>query len=119
MLLKGNLPPKMFSYGNILSRNYLSYIFKFQLVPFAFSLILGDPFMVFPSPLKYGEGGFFPKNAFDGGTNFVGKIYRGIVLDGGTIDQNIPRGGASQNAFSNNLNTVNLKIFPNHGRIFT
>ena len=50
MLLKGNLPPKINSYGNILSRNYLSYIFEFQLVPFAFSLILGDPFMVSPPP---------------------------------------------------------------------
>ena len=31
---------------NISPRNYLSYIFEFQLVPLAFSLILGDPFMV-------------------------------------------------------------------------
>ena len=28
-------------------------------------------------------------------------------------------GGGVTNAFSSNLNTVNLKIFPNHGAIFT
>ena len=67
MLLKGNLPPKINSYGNILSRNYLSYIFEFQLVPFAFSLILGDPFMVSPPPLSMEMGDFFPKIAFHRG----------------------------------------------------
>ena len=30
---------------------------------------------------------FFPKNAFHGGTNFVGKIYRDIVLHEATNDQ--------------------------------
>ena len=48
MMLEGNFPPEMYSYGNVLPRNYLSYIFQFQLVPFTFSLVLGDPFMVFP-----------------------------------------------------------------------
>ena len=74
MLLKENLPPKIHSYGNILPRNYLSYMFKFQLVPFAFSLILGDSFMVSPPQTKvWGNGrrDFFPKNAFHGETNFV------------------------------------------------
>ena len=50
ILLKGNLPQKMYSEGNILLRNDLSFIFEFQLAPFAFSLILGDPFMVSPFP---------------------------------------------------------------------
>ena len=92
MLLKGNLHPKMFSYGYILPRNYISHIFEFQLVPFPFSFILGDPFMVFLSPLKYGEGELFPKNTFHVETNFVGKIYRWIVLHGRTNYQNIPMG---------------------------
>ena len=39
MLLEGNLPQKMYSYGNVLARKYLSCIFESQLVPFAFSLI--------------------------------------------------------------------------------
>ena len=45
----------------ILARNYLSYIIEFPLVTFAFSLILGDPFMV-----KEGER-LFSKNAFYAG----------------------------------------------------
>ena len=64
MLLKGNLPSTMSSYGNILPRNNLSCIFEFQLIPFAFSLILGDPVMVSSSPVKYGEGGIFSKKCF-------------------------------------------------------
>ena len=93
MMLTGNLPPKTYSYSNILPRIYLSYSFEFQLVLFAFSLIMGDPFMVSSSLRKYGEGQFFPTNAFHGGRgrNFVRTIYRGIVLDGGANDQNIPR----------------------------
>ena len=82
---------------NILPTNYLSYIFEFQLVPIAFSLILGDPFMV-----KGGD--FFLKNAFYVWTNFVTKIYRGIVIHGGTNDQSKGK-GASQNVFSSYLNT--------------
>ena len=58
-----------------------------------------------------------PKVCFSWGTNFVGKIYRGIVLHGGT-NHHIKGEEVSQNAFSSNLNTVNLKFFPNHG-IFT
>ena len=109
MLLKGNPPPKLYSYGNILPRNYVSYIFEFQLVPFDFSLTLGDPFMVSPSPLKYEEGGLFSeKTLFMGGDNFVWKIYRRIVLHEGTNDEGE---GVSQNIFPSHLNTVNLKIF--------
>ena len=40
-------------------------------------LVLGEP---------------FSKNAFPGGTNFVGKSYREIVLVEGTNDQIISRG---------------------------
>ena len=50
MLLKGNFLPKMHTDENILRRNYLSYIFEFQLVPFAFSPILEDPFKLPPLP---------------------------------------------------------------------
>ena len=92
MLLTGNHPSKINSYGNILSINYLSYVFKFQLVPFAFGLILGDPSMVSPCPLKYRKGDFFPKNKFHGEKILRGKFYRGIFLHGGTNDQFIPRG---------------------------
>ena len=94
MLLKGILPLKMYSYGNILPRNYLPYIFEFQLVLFPFSLILGNPFMVSPSPLKYGRGDYFPKMLFmwGGGANFVGEIYRVIVLHEETSDQKLLRG---------------------------
>ena len=83
MLLKGNLPPKINSYGNILPRSYLLYIFEFQIVLFAFSLILGDPFMV-PSPTA--------KVCFSWEANFVGKIYSGIVLHNGTNNHIILRG---------------------------
>ena len=51
----------MYSYGNILPRNYVSYIFKFQLVPFAFSAILGNLFMV------YGD--------FSGAWDFMQSLY--------------------------------------------
>ena len=70
-------------------------MFEFQQVPFAFSLILGDSFMVSP-PLTKVWGNrrrdFFPKDAFHGGTNFVKKIYSGIVVHMGNDDQNILRG---------------------------
>ena len=88
MLLKGN-PPKINSYGNILPRSYLLYIFEFQLVFFAFSLVFGDPFRLStppPPPLSS------LKVCFLWGTNFVGKIYREIVLHGGTDDHIIPSG---------------------------
>ena len=78
----------------------LSFIFEFQLVLFAFSLI------------KVLVGGiFFPKIAFHEGKMFRGKNYREIFLNSG--------GGVSQNAFFSNLNTVNLEIFPNHRGAFT
>ena len=51
MLLKGNLPPKINSYGNIFSRTSLLYIFEFQLVLFAFSLFWEALFMS-PPPSK-------------------------------------------------------------------
>ena len=52
------------------------------------------------------------------GDKFYGKILQEDLL-GRTNDQIIPQGeGVSQNAFSCNLNTVNLKIFSNHGGIF-
>ena len=77
-------PPKLCSYGNILP----SLIFKFELVPFAFSLILGDPFIASPPKVWGGDG----RRELMG--SFLGR-------------------GVSQNAFSSNLNTVNLNIFLN------
>ena len=44
------------------------------------------------------------------------KMYREIVLHEGNNDHG---GAVSQNAFSSNLNTVNLKFFHNYGGIFT
>ena len=92
---------------NILPRNYLSYIFE----SYIFQSYFGGPFR--------GEGrrDIFQKNTFYVGTNFVGKIYRGIVLQGLMIrlrGKEFP-----QSVFSSNVNTQNLKIFPNHGGIFT
>ena len=86
MLLRGNFPPKINSYVNSLWRNYLSYVFEFQLVPFAFIVTLRDPFMVSPPPKKYDEwwggGGLFYKKCFSRGTNFVGKIIGGLFYVG-------------------------------------
>ena len=77
MLLQGNLPPEINGYDkklsfirSILPRSCLLYIFEFQLV----NLL---------SP---------PKVCFSWGTNFMGKIYREVVLHAGTNDHIIPRG---------------------------
>ena len=95
------------------------FLFEFQLVPFAFGLILGDLFMM-PPRLKYREVAIFSKKAFHGRTNFGEQIYGGIVLHARNNDQVMQReGGISQNAFPSNLDTVNLKIFPNNGGVFT
>ena len=49
--------------------------------------------MVSPSPSHLKRWAtFFQKNVFDWGTNFVGKICRGIVLHGETNDQIIRLG---------------------------
>ena len=65
------------------------------------------------------------------GANFFGQIYGRIVVYWRNSDQiiqimsrglgglGVGWGGGVTNAFSSNLNTVNLKIFPNHGAIFT
>ena len=67
-------------------------IFEFQLVLFVFSLVLGDPFMVSPPTPLLKRGRHFSKKYFSWGTDFVGKIYKGVVLHGETNDQIIPRG---------------------------
>lgn len=46
----------------------------------------------------------------------------GIALHWGTNDQIMSRmggRGGSKNATYNNLDTVNMKLFPNHGKIFS
>ena len=43
-------------------------------------------------------------------TNFVGKIYREIVLHGATNDQVIPWGRGFRNKFSSNVNTKSEKF---------
>ena len=62
MLLKGTSPSKNVQLWQHFAMK-LSSIFEFQLVPLAFSLILGDPFMV-SLPIKYRGGGFFAKKGF-------------------------------------------------------
>ena len=47
-----------------------------------------------------------------------GQIYWGSVLHGGLI-RSCQERGSFTNAFSNNLKTVNLKIFANHEGIYT
>ena len=65
ILLEGNLPREMYIYGKMPINN-VSCIFEFWLVPFAFSLILRDTFMVSLPTLhpKEMERGFFQKNTF-------------------------------------------------------
>ena len=101
----------------------LSFIFKFPLVLFAFSLILGDPFIVSP-PLKYGKGRLFPQKRFSRGGKFMGVL----LYMGGLMIRSCQERGVSQNAFSSNLNTANLKysiedkaqtILQNYGRIYS
>ena len=71
--------------------------------------------MVSPYPIKNWEGEIFQKNAFHEGLSFAEKIYRGIVLHGGLMIRTYQ----GRNKLSSKLNNVNLKIFPNHGGIFT
>ena len=73
-------------YAISLPRNYLSFIFEFQLL-FPFSLILGDLSWCLKS---MGRGGLLPKNASHGGKKFVCKIYREIVLHGGLMIRSYP-----------------------------
>ena len=58
---------------------------------------------------------FFSKEAFYGGKTFFGKnIYGEIILNGRTNDQIMLKWGRSfilKNAFSSNLNNVNLVYF--------
>ena len=61
-----------------------------------------------------GRGNFFPTNIFHVVTHFVRKCYRRIVLHGGTNGERTKGGEVSQNTFSSNLSTLNLKIFRNH-----
>ena len=52
MLLKGNLPPKMYSYGNILPINYLSYLSFNQFL--SISVLLWETFSwCLPSPQEF------------------------------------------------------------------
>ena len=67
---------------------------------------------IVPLPSKvcvcvWGGGSFFEKTFFIFGTNIFGQTNDQIMLAG------------EGNVFSSNLNTVNLKIFPNHVGIYT
>ena len=54
------------------------------------------------------------KKAFHGGQTFWGKYMEGVVLHGEMI-RSCQGGRSITNAFSNNLDTLNLKIFATHG----
>ena len=97
----------------------LSFIFEFQLIPFAFGLILGGPFLVSP-PKSIGRGTIFQKKLFMG-KKTLGDKYMGVCCTwGGLMIRSCPgRGVVSQNASLSNLNTLSLKNFPNHSGIIT
>ena len=80
MLLQGTLPPKINIYGNVLPTIYLSGIFEFQLVPFAFSFV-----KVSPLPESMGRGDYFPNNGFNGGQVLWGKFLGGLFYMGGLM----------------------------------
>ena len=78
-----------------------------------------------PPPIKRG-GTFFQKIFFmgggEGGTNFVEENFlrRGLFYMGGLMIKSYQRGiRVSQNVFSSNLNTLDLKNLTNHCGIFT
>ena len=54
------------------------------------------------------------KKAFHGGQTFWGKYMEGFVLHGEMI-RSCQGGRSITNAYSNNLDTLNLKIFVTHG----
>ena len=89
---------------------------KFQVVPFAFTLILlfWETLSWFLLLQKYGEGRRFSKKTFS-----RGKFMEGLFYIEGLMIKSFQGEGVSKNAFSSNLNNVNLKIFPNHDGIFT
>ena len=82
--------------------------------------------MVSIPPSHKERGDFFPKNIFHGGrgggTNFVEENFlrRGLFYMGGLMIKSYQRGiRVSQNVFSSNLNTLDLKNLTNHCGIFT
>ena len=74
--------------------------------------------MVSPSPLKYGRKRF-SKKLFSWGPILCGKFTGGLFYMGEIMTRTYQGGRDSQNVFFSNLNFVNLKIFTNHGGIFT
>ena len=65
----------------------LYFIFEFQLVPFAFSLILGGLFVVSPPPPKVWGGGTFFKKKLVMGKKFSGVNLWGDCSTWGTNDE--------------------------------
>ena len=83
----------------------LSFAFELQLVPFVFSLILGDPLIVSLPQSKNFHGRIFFFFFLEVGINLWG-----IVLHSGTTDRIMPRKGrVSKNTFSFDLIKVNHK----------
>ena len=82
--------------------------------------------MVSSPPPHKERGTFFQKIFFmgggEGGTNFVEENFlrRGLFYMGGLMIKSYQRGiRVSQNVFSSNLNTLDLKNLTNHCGIFT
>ena len=65
------------------------------------------------------KGVFFQKILFMGTQALWGKFIGGLVYMGGLMIRSYQGGGVSQNAFSSNLNILNLKNLTNHCGIFT
>ena len=68
-------------------------------------------------------GGLLLKNSFQGGggsTLFFGKFIGQLFYMGGLMIRLCQVGRESfTNVFFNNLHTVNLSVFSNHGRLYT
>ena len=101
MGFEGNLPPEIYSYGNILPRNYYIWV---STSSFCFQSYVGRPFHgVPPSPTSYREGDFFPKNTFHWGQILWGKFVGGLFYMGRLMIRSYQGGG--------DLQISNLKHF--------
>ena len=62
-------------------------------------------------------GGLFSKNSFSMGDKPFGETYWGVFYMGGLIITLCEERGSFTNAFSSNLKTIHLKVFPKQGGI--
>ena len=62
-------------------------------------------------------GGLFSKKSFSMGDKQFGQTYWGLFYMGGLIITLCKERGSFTNAFSSNLKTIHLKVFPKQGGI--